>query len=139
MPDTKKFDKFKQSLIDKNERQYGTEVRKKYGNKTVDESNAHLKGLTQEQYDEGERLRLALEETLKAPFVIGDPTGELAQKACDLHRQWLFVFYPKYSKEYHMDLGDMYVADERFRAHYDKIAPGCAEFLCDAINIYCEK
>ncbi|MCL1859372.1 MAG: TipAS antibiotic-recognition domain-containing protein [Oscillospiraceae bacterium] len=139
MPDTKKFDKFKQSLIDKNERQYGTEVRKKYGNKTVDESNAHLKGLTQEQYDEGERLRLALEETLKAAFVIGDPTGELAQKACDLHRQWLFVFYPKYSKEYHMDLGDMYVADERFRAHYDKIAPGCAEFLCDAINIYCEK
>ena len=136
---TKKFNKFKQNLIAENERQYGAEVRKKYGNKTVDESNAHLKGLTQEQYDESERLRLALEETLKSAFAIGDPAGELAQKACDLHRQWLFVFYPKYSKEYHMGLGEIYVADERFRAHYDKIVPGCAEFLRDAINIYCEK
>jgi hypothetical protein len=31
----------------------------------------------------------------------------------------------------------MYVADERFKAHYEKIFPGCAEFLRDAINIYC--
>ena len=36
-----------------------------------------------------------------------------------------------------MGLGEMYVADERFKAYYDKIAPGCAEFLRDAINIYC--
>jgi len=131
------FDQFKQSLIDENDRQYGAEVREKYGDQAADESNAHLKGLTQEQYDEGERLRLALEETLKAAFDTGDPAGELAQKACDLHRQWLCVFYPKYSKAYHMGLAEMYVADERFRANYDKLAPGCTEFLRDAINIYC--
>ncbi|MDR1538120.1 MAG: TipAS antibiotic-recognition domain-containing protein [Clostridiales bacterium] len=47
------------------------------------------------------------------------------------------VYYPKYSKEYHKGLGEMYVADERFRANYDKIAPGCTEFLRDAISIYC--
>jgi len=135
----KKFNRFRQNLIDENERQYGAEVRKKYGNKIVDESNVHLKGLTQEQYDEGERLRLVFEETLKAAFAIGDPAGELAQKACDLHRQWLFVFYPKYSKEYHKGLGERYIADERFRANYDKLASGCTEFLRDAINIYCGK
>jgi len=45
--------------------------------------------------------------------------------------------YPSYSREYHMGLGEMYAADERFKAYYDKIAPGCAEFLRDAINIYC--
>ena len=135
----KKFKKFKQNLIDENERKYGAEAREKYGSKTVDESNAHLKGLTQDKYDESERLRLVFEETLKAAFAIGDPAGELAQKACDLHRQWLFIFYPKYSKEYHMELGKLYVADERFRANYDKLAPGCTEFLRDAINIYCKK
>ena len=137
MPNTKKFEAFKQSLVDENERQYGAEARAKYGDQAVDKSNAHLKGLSQEQYDEGECLRLALEETLKAAFAAGDPEGELAQKACDLHRQWLCVFYPKYSKEYHRGLGEMYVADERFKANYDKLAPGCAEFLRDAINIYC--
>jgi len=139
MSDNEKFEGFKQSLIESNERRYGAEIREKYGDRDVDESNARLKGLTQEQYDEGERLRLALEETLKAAFDTGDPAGELAQEVCDLHRQWLCVFYPKYSKEYHMGLGEMYVADERFRVNYDKLTPGCAEFLRDAINIYCRK
>ena len=137
MSDQEKFEGLKQSLIDENERKYGTEIREKYGDTAVDESNAKLKGLTQKQYDEGERLRIEMETTLKAAFDVGDPAGELAQKACDLHMQWLCIFYPKYSKEYHMGLGEMYVADERFRANYDKLAPGCTEFLRGAINIYC--
>jgi len=137
MSDHEKFEGFKQSLIDGNERKYGMEIRTKYGDGTVDETNAKLKGLTKEQYDEGERLRIEFEETLKAAFDTGGPAGELAQKACDLHRQWLCVFYPKYSKEYHKGLGEMYVADERFKANYEKLATGCTEFLRDAINVYC--
>ena len=137
MSDNEKFEGFKQTLIDENERKYGEEARARYGEKAVDESNAHLKKLSQELYGEGERLRVEMERALKAAFGSGDPAGELAQKACDLHRQWLCVFYPKYSKEYHKGLGEMYVADERFRANYDKLAPGCTEFFRDAINIYC--
>lgn len=137
MSDHEKFEGFKQKLIDDNEQKYGAEVREKYGDAAADESNKHLKGMTKEQYDESERLRLEFEDTLKAAFDSGDAAGELAQKACDLHRRWLCVFYPKYSKEYHMGLGEMYVADDRFRANYDKLAPGCTEFLRDAINIYC--
>jgi len=135
--DDELFEGFKQSLIDNNERQYGAEIRSKYGDDVVDGSNAHLKGLTKEQFSKGEQLRLALEEALKAAFATGDPAGESAQKACDLHRQWLCVFYPRYSKEYHKGLAEMYVHDERFRANYDKLAFGCTEFLRDAINIYC--
>jgi len=131
------FKKFKQKLIAENEQKYGAEVRKKYGDKAIDESNAKLKGLTQAQYEEGERIRAEFEETLKAAFETGDPAGESAQKACDLHRQWLCVYYPKYTEEYHMGLAEMYVADERFRANYDKFAPGCTEFLRDAVNVYC--
>jgi len=137
MSDNEKFEGFKQSLINENEQKYGAEIRTKYGDSTVDESNAALKGLTQEQYNESERLRLACEETLKAALADGNPAGELAQTACDLHHQWLCVFNPNYSKEYHTGLSEMYVADERFKAYYEKIAPGCAEFLCEAIKIYC--
>jgi DNA-binding transcriptional MerR regulator len=139
MSDNEKFEGFKQSLIDENEQKYGAEVRAKHGDKAVNESNVHLKGLTQAQYDESVRLTAELEAALKAALETGDPAGELAQYACDLHRQWLCVMYPKYSREYHKSLGEMYVADERFAAYYDKIAPGCAEFLRDTINIYCDK
>ena len=137
MSDKEKFEGFEQSLIDENEQKYGAEMRTKYGDKAIDESNTHLKGLTQEQYNKGEHLRLEMEQVLLAALGTGNPADELAQKACDLHRQWLCVFYPKYSREYHLGLAEMYVADERFRANYDKIAMGCAEFLRDAINIYC--
>ena len=132
------FERYKQALIDENEQKFGREIREKYGEKAVEESNAHLKGLTQEQFDEGGRLNRLFEETLLAAFETGDPAGELAQKACDLHRQWLCVFYPNYNSQYHRALGEMYVADERFRANYDKLAPGCTEFLHDAINVYCD-
>ncbi len=137
MSDKEKFKGFKQAMIDENERQYGTEIREKYGEEEIERANARIKSMTHKRYVEGERLRQEAEDTLKAALEIGDPAGELAQKACDLHGKWLATFQPEYYKAYHKSLGELYVADERFKAYYDKIAPGCAEFLRDAINIYC--
>ena len=36
-------------------------------------------------------------------------------------------------------LGQMYVADERFKANIDKHAPGTAAFISEAVAAYCEK
>ena len=36
-------------------------------------------------------------------------------------------------------LGQMYVADERFRNNIDRHADGTAEFICEAIGVYCRK
>ncbi len=36
-------------------------------------------------------------------------------------------------------LGQMYVLDERFKDNIDKHADGTAEFICDAIEVYCGK
>ncbi len=76
MTDTEKFEGFKKNLIDGNERKYGAEVREKYGDAAVDGSNAKLQGLTKEQYDRGEDLRLQINETLKSALETGDPAGE---------------------------------------------------------------
>ena len=94
--------------------------------------------MSKEKYAEVESLRQALENALKTAVIHGDPSSELAQKACDLHRQWLCYFYDRYTKEYHIGLGEMYVADPRFVSYYEKISPGCAEFLRSAIYIYCK-
>lgn len=137
MSDQEKFSGFKQSMIDENERQYGAEIREKYGNAVVDSTNAGIMRMTYPCYAAGEQLRQETENALKAALKNGNPASALAQKACDLHRRWLTIFYPDYNKMYHKSLGALYVADERFKVYYDKIAPGCAEFLRDAINIYC--
>lgn len=136
MSDKEKFEGFKQKLIDENEKKYGKEAREKYGEDAVNKSNAKVKNMTEEQYEEVTSLANEVNETLQAAFQTGDPAGELAQKAADLHRQWLCYYWDGYSKEAHAGLAQMYVDDERFTAYYDKEQPGTAAFLRDAILIY---
>lgn len=138
MSDQEKFEGFLQKVVDDNERQYGEEAREKYGDESVSRSNAKVLNMSKEQYIELEKLTEDLNETLKAAFVQGDPAGELAQKACRLHKKWLCFYWDAYSKEAHIGVTQMYVDDPRFTAYYDKIAPGCAVFLRDAVAVYCK-
>ncbi|VIF04131.1 MerR family transcriptional regulator [Clostridioides difficile] len=137
MTDEEKFEGFKEKLISDNEQKYGREIREKYGDESVDRSNAKLKNMTKEQYGELEALTQELNRTLKAAFEQGDPGSELAQKACALHKRWLCFYWDHYSKEAHRGVAKMYVDDPRFTAYYDAIAPGCAVFLRDAVQIFC--
>jgi DNA-binding transcriptional MerR regulator len=137
MTDEEKFEGFKEKLISDNEQKYGGEIREKYGDEAVGRSNAKLKNMTKEQYGELEALTQELNRTLKAAFEQGDPGGELAQKACALHKKWLCFYWDHYSKEAHRGVAQMYVDDPRFTAYYDAVAPGCAVFLRDAVQIFC--
>ena len=139
MSDKEKFEGFLQEKVNENEKAYGAEIRAKYGDDTVDQSNAKLKGMTEAQYAEVERLSEEINETLKAAFEAGDPAGELAQKTAALHKEWLCYFWPAYSPEAHIGVAQMYVDDPRFAAHYDNIVPGGAVFLRDAIRVFCRQ
>ena len=136
MKDNEKFEGFKRNLLDENERKYGKEVREKYGEETVKASNDKFMKMTKEQYEEFEKLSIEVLDTLEAAMETKDPAGDLAQKACELHKKWLTFTWKDYSKEAHAGLAQMYVDDERFTAYYDKRKPGMAEFLRDAILIY---
>lgn len=136
MSDKEKFEGFKKKLIEDNEKKYGKEIREKYGKETVEKSNAKVMNMTQEQYDEVTALAEQVQTTLAEAFKTGNPAGELAQKAADLHKQWLTYYWSEYSKEAHTGVAQMYVDDERFTAYYDKDQPGTAEFLRDAVHIY---
>lgn len=136
MSNKEKFEGFKQKMIDDNEKKYGKEIREKYGNDTIDKSNAKLKNMTQEQYEAVTKLEQQVKETLAQAFATGDPASDIAQKAADLHKQWLIFYWSSYSKEAHAGIAQMYVDDDRFRAYYDEKQPGAAEFLRDAIRIY---
>ncbi|WP_312117478.1 MerR family transcriptional regulator [Brevibacillus reuszeri] len=139
MSDKQKFEGFKQNLVDENEKQYGEEIRVKYGSEQVDKANEKIKGMTEEQYAEVEQLGADLLQTLAQAFTTGDPGSELAQKAADMHRQWLSFYWDHYSKEAHAGIAQMYVDDPRFTAYYEKEQPGLAAFLRDAVVIYASK
>jgi DNA-binding transcriptional MerR regulator len=136
MSNKEKFEGFKQNLISENEKKYGKEIREKYGKETVEQSNAKLMNLSEEDYQKVTSLDQQIKDVLAEAFATGDPAGPLAQQAADLHKQWICYFWPTYSKEAHAGLAQMYVDDERFTAYYDKEQPGTAEFLRDAIAIF---
>lgn len=138
MNNNEKFQGFKQKLINDNEARYGKEIREKYGNETIDQANKKIGDMTQEQYQNLEELTTRLNDTIKAAFEEGKPEGPLAQQACQLHKEWLCHYWPDgmYTKEAHMSLAQSYVDDPRFTAYYDKIIPGCAVFLRDAMRFY---
>jgi len=138
MKDQERFDGFKQELISNNEKKYGKEIREKYGDKQIDQSNKVIRGLTKQQYNELKKLGADIIIKLKEAFSTGDPAGELGQQVAKLHKEWLGYSWPSYTKEAHAGLAQMYVDDERFTAYYDKDQPGLAAFLRDTIFIYTE-
>ena len=80
-----------------------------------------------------EELFLALKEVLKTR----DLTSVEAKTAFEKHKEWLGFTWNFYSKEAHVGLASMYVADERFMKYYDeKVGEGAAELLLEIIKKY---
>ncbi|MBM7578012.1 MerR family transcriptional regulator [Jeotgalibacillus terrae] len=139
MTDEEKFEGFKKKLINENEKKYGKEVREQYGDEVVDDSNAKMMGLSEDDFKKMQEVEKEFLEELKKGYETGDPASPEAQKAVELHKKWLSFTWPQYSKEAHAGLGDMYVSDERFTAYYDQHIEGGTRFLRDAIYVYAGK
>ncbi|HWT26528.1 MAG TPA: MerR family transcriptional regulator, partial [Mobilitalea sp.] len=68
MTDKEKFEGFKKKLIDENEQKYGKEIREKYGEEQVKESNKKFQNMTEEQYKEFEKLGEDILATLEQAY-----------------------------------------------------------------------
>lgn len=134
MADREKFEGLKRKLVDENERQYGAEVRARYGDVAVEESNRRMLHMSEADYATWQELDAEIRDALAvAVRAEKDPTGSEGARICDLHRRWLGYTWPSYSAEAHRGLAESYVADERFTAYYDREVPGCAAWLRDAV------
>jgi MerR family transcriptional regulator, thiopeptide resistance regulator len=60
--------------------------------------------------------------------------GPAAMDLAEEHRQQISRWFYECSYEIHTGLADMYLADERFTAHYEAMAPGLAAYLAEAIH-----
>ena len=91
-------------------------------------------------YNKEDWLKIKAEEeevraSLAAAFAAGSgPDSEEAIAAAEAHRQHISRWFYECSYDVHRSLADMYVNDERFRANYDALAPGLAQFIRDAAH-----
>lgn len=76
----------------------------------------------------------ALNSRLAEAFTAGVPAGsEQAAALAEEHRQHITGHFYECHHAIHRGLAEMYVADPRFTATYDRLAPGLARWLHDAI------
>ena len=140
MTDEKKFEAFKKELVEENEKNYGKEAREKYGVAEVDAANRNMMGLSQEQYAVWTELGSTIQSKLEA--AVRDelaPDGTAGREVAELHKRWLMATMKTYDAKRHQGIAELYVADERFTAYYDKAVSGCARFLRNAVRYWAEK
>lgn len=135
MTDQEKFQAFKQELVTKNEEQYGEEIREKYGEASVNQANAQMLNMTKEQYAHFEALSQKIGQLLRNAEQLVIPSTE-AESLFQTHKEWLNMSWGRYDAAAHKGLADMYLADERFTAYYDKNQVGATQKLVAAIHYY---
>jgi hypothetical protein len=61
------------------------------------------------------------------------PDSPEAMEAAEAHRANISRWYYDCDHDIHRGLGEMYLSDPRFAAHYEDRAPGLAAYVCAAI------
>ena len=115
--------------------QYADEVEERWGDtdayresqrRTSSYTKADWQRMKDETQANGERIVAAMKAGLPAD-------SAEAMDAAEEHRQHISRWFYDCSSEIHVGLAEMYIADPRFTATYEKIAPGMAQYLHDAI------
>ena len=68
-----------------------------------------------------------------------EPDSAEVQKLVKMLQDYITENFYACTDEILSGLGKMYVCDERFKNNIDKNGEGTAEFVCEAIEVYCGK
>lgn len=137
MSNKEKFEGFKKEKLDENELKYGKEIREKYGDETIDASNKKYMNLSEEDYLEMQKTEEQMFSDLKQVMMTKNLDSDEAKAVYENHKNWLNFTWPKYSKEAHRGLAQMYLADPRFGEYYNTRAGDTAvEILVKIIEKY---
>lgn len=118
---------------------YEPEARERWGDDAVDRANASWQRLGEEGKRRHMRTDQEIVEALGAAVRVGfAPDSPEVQDIVERHHAWLSEIWTPDAEAYR-SLTQMYVDDDRFRAHYDEIAPGAAKLLRDAAALWADE
>lgn len=121
--------------------QYQAEVKEKWGQTAAYQQHAEkTKHYSQQNWgDLAAGMDRIMAEFAQCMQNHHTPDSAEAQQLVIRLQSHITQHYYDCTKEILAGLGQMYVADERFRNNIDKHRSGTAAFICDAIGIYCRK
>ncbi len=121
-------------------KQYVDEAKLRWGNTDAyNESEQKTAGYTADKWNEvNAGLNAVLAEFAAALKDGATPESEIAQSLVQKLQQYITNNFYTCTGEILAGLGQMYVADERFKSNIDQNGEGTAEFISEAIKIYCK-
>lgn len=122
-------------------KEYEDEVKERWGDSDAyAESNRRTKRYTKEDWQRIRDEAGAQAERMLELYDAGvEPADPRAMEVADEARMHIDRnFYPC-TREMHVCLGEMYVADPRFTKVYEDMRPGLAQWFCDAIKANAER
>lgn len=132
MSQEEKFKYLKETEINANEEKYGPEIRQKYSDEVIDQSNRKYQNLSESDYHDMQETEKQLDQLMITYLDKGDE--KLRQQIYETHKKWLCYTWPSYSKEAHFGLAQMYLADDRFAKYYNNKHHKYAEELVNIIS-----
>lgn len=133
------FSGFDYDRMMEEQKQYEKEVKERWGNTDAyKESMAKTAKYTKEDWERINNVQMQnlkdLCDLYNAKVPHDDPR---VQKVVDRARKFISDNFYHCSVEAMSCVGNMYIADERFTAYYERFAPGLAAYYNDAIQHYC--
>jgi DNA-binding transcriptional MerR regulator len=119
--------------------QYEQEVTERWGRDAYVKGDRWWRSLTDAEKKGFQQQQLGIAADYGQAHLAGqDPASDEVQAITRRQVEWLSITSEP-SKEYLIGLGEMYVADPRFTANYDKHGTGTAELVRDAMKVYAER
>ncbi|EST39447.1 hypothetical protein N566_01905 [Streptomycetaceae bacterium MP113-05] len=122
--------------------QYKGEVTERWGKEAYERGDRWWRGLSEEEKRGFKQRQLDIAHAYAEAHRRGAaPDGEEAQAITRRHYDWVASGWQGRwpTAEQFAGLGQMYVADPRYTAHYDSHGDGTAQFVCEAMEVFAER
>ncbi|MFA9380014.1 MAG: MerR family transcriptional regulator [Acetanaerobacterium sp.] len=131
------FTEFDMTAIEQAQRQYADEVKQRWGSTDAyTESTKRTASYNKEDWRRITEESDAIYDGFAAQMGGGPASPAVAQLVADWQAHITAHFY-ECTNEILAGLGEMYVSDPRFTENIDKRKSGLAQFMSDAIRLYC--
>lgn len=128
------FESFGDSKLE----EYRAEAKARWGHTSAwKQSEERSSGYSKEDWDEIKAAMQSITEGLAA-LMDRDPGDAAVQEQIGRWYRHIDRYFYTVTPEMFRGLGDMYVADPRFTATYDKVKPGLAQFKQQAMRVFAE-
>lgn len=115
--------------------EYAEEAEQRWGDTDAwKQSQRRTAAYTKQDWVEIKAEQEANERAFADALATGEPAdGSRAMDLAEAHRRHISSRFYECDYAMHTGLAEMYLADERFQAHYEELAPGLAKYVHDAI------